>query len=205
MSEKLTVAELLARNGRGDSTHSATPRRRRRTLAEGGISVAELTGSIPVVTDKQLEKKAEEKPEPKPAPKPAPEEKPLPPKPQPKPEPELPVAVPKEFQKDERLAELQAELEEGEILEFEDNRISLPAMLLQAGGGIVGGMALFLVFGWLWETLPTIAVLGLALVVTLVLVGLTHVMLRHKDLLLMILAFFVGLVLTVGPRIIMGI
>lgn len=50
--EKLTVAELLARRNqeRGDSDGAAErPRRRRRSLEEGGVSVAELTGSIPRV------------------------------------------------------------------------------------------------------------------------------------------------------------
>lgn len=49
MSEegKLSVADLLARQG-GEQTTSR-PRRRRRSLEEGGVSVAELTGSLPVV------------------------------------------------------------------------------------------------------------------------------------------------------------
>ncbi|PMC62977.1 hypothetical protein CJ204_02785 [Corynebacterium xerosis] len=50
--EKLTVAELLARRNQesGDSDGAAErPRRRRRSLEEGGVSVAELTGSIPRV------------------------------------------------------------------------------------------------------------------------------------------------------------
>src|SRR5699024_7576989 len=50
--EKLTVAELLARRNkeRGDSAGSEDrARRRRRSLEEGGVSVAELTGSIPRV------------------------------------------------------------------------------------------------------------------------------------------------------------
>lgn len=49
MSEegKLSVADLLARQG-GEQTRSR-PRRRRRSLEEGGVSVAELTGNLPVV------------------------------------------------------------------------------------------------------------------------------------------------------------
>jgi len=56
MSDKqLTVAELLARSGR-DTGDSKPPRpRRRRSLEEGGISVAELTGSIPAVKAKPAE------------------------------------------------------------------------------------------------------------------------------------------------------
>ena len=57
MSDKqLTVAELLARAGRDDKEAEA-PRRRRRSLDEGGISVAELTGSIPAVKEKPVESK----------------------------------------------------------------------------------------------------------------------------------------------------
>lgn len=49
--EQLTVAELLARSGKS-SSESGSRRRRRRSLEEGGISVAEFTGSIPRVTEK---------------------------------------------------------------------------------------------------------------------------------------------------------
>ena len=58
MSEKkLTVAELMARaaaeEGQGDTPRPR--RRRRRSLDEGGVSVAELTGSIPAVDSKPAE------------------------------------------------------------------------------------------------------------------------------------------------------
>lgn len=52
--KKLTVAELLARAGK-DEDSGEKPRRRRRSLEEGGISVAELTGSIPTVEAKPAE------------------------------------------------------------------------------------------------------------------------------------------------------
>lgn len=45
--EKLTVAELLARAGREPAPAEGTRRRRRRSLEEGGISVADLTGGQP--------------------------------------------------------------------------------------------------------------------------------------------------------------
>lgn len=62
MSEKqLTVAELLARSGK-DGGSSETPRRRRRNLEDGGISVAELTGSIPKVAAKPAESKHSSQP-----------------------------------------------------------------------------------------------------------------------------------------------
>ncbi|MDO5030896.1 MAG: hypothetical protein Q4E11_10015 [Corynebacterium sp.] len=47
--EKLTVAELLARRQQEGKTSETPRRRRRRSLEEGGVSVSELTGSIPRV------------------------------------------------------------------------------------------------------------------------------------------------------------
>lgn len=47
--EKLTVAELLARRQQEGKTSEAPRRRRRRSLEEGGVSVSELTDSIPRV------------------------------------------------------------------------------------------------------------------------------------------------------------
>lgn len=44
--KQLTVAELLARNAKDRSGEEKSPRRRRRSLDEGGISVAELTGNL---------------------------------------------------------------------------------------------------------------------------------------------------------------
>lgn len=54
--EKLTVAELMARAAKeGRTSDAPRSRRRRRSLEEGGVSVAELTGSIPTVKDKPVE------------------------------------------------------------------------------------------------------------------------------------------------------
>ncbi|MCS4491264.1 hypothetical protein [Corynebacterium sp. ES2715-CONJ3] len=62
MSEKqLTVAELLARAGKEEAAEP-TRRRRRRSLDEGGVSVAELTGSIPKVEAKPAEAKHSSEP-----------------------------------------------------------------------------------------------------------------------------------------------
>lgn len=56
MSDKqLTVAELLARSGK--TQNEGTKPRRRRSLDEGGITVAELTGNIPKVDAKPAESK----------------------------------------------------------------------------------------------------------------------------------------------------
>lgn len=365
MSEKLTVAELLARNGRNeDSAEAGRPKRRRRSLEDGGVSVAELTGSIPVVEESDISesraegavpgKKAEpsvkggggaasgaavEKPSikkvrPMPQTKVAPAERPEektgklaaveedPKKPQQiedleqtqksgsfakpdntvkqgaaagagvvgsaagtgradsaaaaasrvdirpadgktadgepeaeksevkKPEVKKPAAMKSAdagvagsnapFKKrvgtlgstginqdtkpaedaafkaedpdkaqapvaPEEFHELEANLAEDEVLEFEDDRISWPAMLAQAVGAIIAGVGVFFAFSLLWDKAPGALVLVLALAVTMVMVGLVHALLRHHDKLLMILAFFVGLVLTVGPRLILGV
>ncbi|MBC2682319.1 hypothetical protein GSS87_07910 [Corynebacterium sp. 4HC-13] len=106
---------------------------------------------------------------------------------------------PKEF------AELEASLADNEVIDYEDDTISMPMMLLQAFLAVVTGIGLFFIFSLLWANLPSVLVLVLALVTTLVLVGVVHVLLRHKDKLLMVLAFIVGLLLTIGPRFVMGI
>ncbi|MCS4535776.1 hypothetical protein [Corynebacterium sp. HS2168-gen11] len=61
MSEKqLTVAELLAKSGKAGSR--PPQRRRRRSIEEGGVSVAELTGTIPKVDAKPVESKHSSEP-----------------------------------------------------------------------------------------------------------------------------------------------
>ena len=291
MSEKLTVAELLARSGRTPKDGEADrPRRRRRSLEHGGVSVAELTGNIPVVKDEHLEgeegaeKPAEkaatkpvEKPAAKPAEKPAakvaekPAEKPaarvaekLVEKPAARvaekpveapqtgtatkaPRPAAGVAaagagaaskpdaktggkvsaearervaskekkLPEEklpgtksdsapLPDNEEVRKLQAQLGEHEVLEYEDDRISWPAMIVQALLAIVLGVGVFFGFSMLWDRMGAGIVLILALAVTLFLVGIVHAILRHKDKWILLLAFIVGLVLTVGPRLILG-
>lgn len=62
MSEKqLTVAELMARAS-AEGRAGAPKRRRRRSLEDGGISVAELTGSLPKVDAKPEEPKHSSEP-----------------------------------------------------------------------------------------------------------------------------------------------
>lgn len=266
MSEKLTVAELLARNGResADSTTSR-PRRRRRNLEEGGVSVAELTGSIPVITQKDVDAdKAREKREAdaevptelggekvvsRKVEKPseitgemktvsgssardaesalvsAPQQA-KPEQAQPKLEEQAPEkaeqreeeAAPEQLTEAEKpeaesgahpasdeFAALEASLGDDEIIEYEDNTISWPVMIAQALGAIVAGIGVFYGFSLLWGNLSPIIVAFMALAVTLLLVGLVHALLRHKDKLLMALAFVVGIVLTFGPRLIIGL
>lgn len=107
--------------------------------------------------------------------------------------------------KPEEFHELESTLGEDEVLEYEDDRISWPAMIGQALAAIVVGVGVFFGFSLLWANAPGILVLVLAIAVTLVMVGLVHALLRHSDKLLMVLAFVVGLVLTLGPRFIIGL
>lgn len=337
MSEKLTVAELLARNGRESSSADTGRRRRRhRNLEQGGVSVAELTGSIPVVqTEDDVAKAAKPEdaaakvtekpaaPKQEPAPKQEfqqdqrsvsrtserPEEKtgqlssvessPMkaaeapqgrkateptfgdvargrvaekpaePTQPTQSTEPAkttkatkvtkpikpsksaaagtaagtaaagtaaaeaasgtdaktpekggvtkrekdsakkkaVTAAAAPGVSSDERaqFAELERTLEDGEVVEYEDDTISWPMMILQAILAIAVGVGVFFGFSLVWAKAPTILALVLAIAVTLLLVGLVHALLRHRDKLLMILAAVVGLVLTIGPRLVQGL
>lgn len=297
MSEKLTVAELLARSGRTPTDDKNRPRRRRRSLEQGGVSVAELTGSIPVVKDEHLEaddaaqaneadkareraeaerKKAEEQRKAE-AERKAQAERPTAERQknavtaspasernksgvdrvaEKKSSGSTPAARPvgaatgaatgmgaasklaqdskNEDSKDkaaaksgkrvasgskkrsgksdkavalsdhEEVQKLKDGLGEHEVLEYEDDQISWPAMIVQALLAIVVGVGVFFGFSLLWDRMGTGIVLILALAVTLFLVGIVHAILRHKDKWILLLAFVVGLVLTVGPRLILG-
>lgn len=111
----------------------------------------------------------------------------------------------KKDRKPDEFAALEASLDEDEVIDYEDDTISWPAMLLQAVVAIAAGVGIFFGFSLMWSNLPSIVVLVLALAVTLVVVGLVHALLRHNDKLLMILALVVGLILTFGPRFVIGI
>lgn len=113
--------------------------------------------------------------------------------------------APEEFHSPEELEELQRTLGEDEVIEYEDDTISWPSLIGQAIAAILVGIGVFLGFKLLWGSLPAVLVLVLALAVTLVMVGVVHALLRHRDKLIMILTFVVGLVLTIGPRLIMSI
>ncbi|APT89918.1 hypothetical protein CSPHI_01125 [Corynebacterium sphenisci DSM 44792] len=93
--EKLTVAELLARAGREAEPTDGRRRRRRRSLEEGGISVADLTGKHRRVEAEGPRRAAHAAPEPEaeqPAPAaPAPEPAEPAPAPAPAPEPAAPA------------------------------------------------------------------------------------------------------------------
>src|SRR5699024_11101217 len=101
--------------------------------------------------------------------------------------------------------ELHRTLGEDDVIEYADHTISWPALIGQAIAAILVGIGVFLGFKLLWGSLPAVLVLVLALAVTLVMVGVVHALLRHRDKLIMILTFVVGSVLTIGPRLIMSI
>lgn len=94
---------------------------------------------------------------------------------------------------------------EDEVVEYEDDTISWPAMIGQALFAVVVGVLIFFGFTVLWDRLGTALVLAMALVVTFVCVGVVHALLRHRDTLLLVLTFVVGLALTVGPRLILAL
>lgn len=91
MSEQkqLTVAEILAR-AQKENPELGTRRRRRRSLEDGGVSVAELTGSIKKVEAKPAESRHSSVPIDAPAEKPAPPAEPAKPV-----DSEAPAAAPK--------------------------------------------------------------------------------------------------------------
>ncbi|GDY29480.1 hypothetical protein [Gandjariella thermophila] len=71
-------------------------------------------------------------------------------------------------------------------------------MVGQLAAGVVGGAVLWLVFEWLWRTLPA-AALGVAVAVTVGLVLIVRRIRRADDLQTTVLAVLVGLVVTVSP------
>lgn len=95
--------------------------------------------------------------------------------------------------------------EDDEIVEYEDDTVSWPAVVAQSAAAVILGVLIFFGFTLLWDNLGTVLVLVMALVVTCVCVGVVHSLLRHRDTLLLVLTFVVGIALTVGPRLIMSI
>jgi hypothetical protein len=71
-------------------------------------------------------------------------------------------------------------------------------MVGQLAAGVIGGALLWLVFEWLWRTLPA-AALGVAVLVTVGLVLIVRRIRRADDLQTTVLAVLVGLVVTVSP------
>ncbi|MFI5504862.1 hypothetical membrane protein [Corynebacterium kutscheri] len=252
MSEKqLTVAELLARSGK--KTQDSTPRRRRRSIEEGGVSIAELTGNLPKVdaTPKQgrhtSESLSEEKTlaeaelvtqedgvthasgEDQPA---VAEETAFEKSVAPSDDETIVLSVVSEddpvrlttdtfpaVDPDEaattvipvsaELAEIEetktvapaVELIDDTVVSEDENeeKISYRSVLGMAVVGIVLGVAVFLGFQQLWQTLNRPIVAALALAVTGAMIGLVHALRTNRDGLSMVLAGIVGLVMTFGP------
>ena len=92
-----------------------------------------------------------------------------------------------------------------EIIEYEDDAVSWPAMIGQAAIAVVIGVIIFFGFTLLWDKLAAGLVLAMAVIVTLICVGLVHALLRHRDTLILVLSLIVGLALTLGPRLILSI
>lgn len=282
MSEKLTVAELMARNNKDGGRTRADRPRRRRNLEDGGVSVSELTGSIPVVGAEDLDEaeqdakdeqsnvavadehrhrgvhEVDDRPA---APaaavadsdvsdasdvvdgevvddEPAVEEQDLttettvipktvpaaPAEPTREPAEEPAPAAVATAEADTAVAEEPAEpvdtvdsadtldtadtedtADSDEIIEYEDDAISWPALIGQTAIALVVGVVIFFGFTLLWDNLGTPLVLMMAVAVTLVCVGVVHALLRHRHALVLILAFIVGLVITLGPRLVMAV
>lgn len=229
MSDKqLTVAELLARAGR-EKEGEETPRRRRRSLEEGGISVAELTGSIPAVKEKPVESKHSsvpiDGPEPESRPEPETGEEETTPEPEestpatdqtvvldkvgtelPEPEPEsapeqtgviAPVDAPEEPEEPE--AEDVDKQLAGEETSGVEEKTSLTGVILMTAIGVVLGVVIFKGFEMLWESFSRPVVAILAVLVTAGMVGVVKALRTTNDALSMVLAGFVGLLMTFGP------
>lgn len=202
MSDKqLTVAELLARAANEGPTTDVPRRRRRRSLEDGGISVAELTGSIPAVKEKPAESKHSsvpiDPPEAEPTPEPTPEPDVVVTEEVVEEEPQVPTPATDQtviFQKidaDDEDADVDKQEEEeaatGEIPALEapepeaeleiveeaevEEKTSLTGIILMTIIGVVLGVVVFKGFELLWENLSRPIVAALAVVVTGVMVG----------------------------------
>lgn len=233
MSDKqLTVAELLARAANEGPTTDVPRRRRRRSLEDGGISVAELTGSIPAVKEKPAESKHSsvpiDPPEAEPTPEPTPEPDVVVTEEVVVEEPQVPTPATDQtviFQKvdaDDEDADVDKQEEEeaatGEIPALEapepeaeleiveeaevEEKTSLTGIILMTIIGVVLGVVVFKGFELLWENLSRPIVAALAVVVTGVMVGVVKALRTSNDGLSMFLAAVVGLVMTFGPLLI---
>ncbi|MDN6432083.1 MAG: hypothetical protein L0L28_08845, partial [Corynebacterium flavescens] len=92
--------------------------------------------------------------------------------------------------------ELESDSEEGEE---EDSKLNAFSIILLAVIGIVVGAVVFKGFEILWDRFDRIVVAVLAIMVTAASVGAVHALRTVRDRFSMVLAAFVGLVLTFGP------
>lgn len=227
-NKQLTVAELLARAGRETGGGETPRRRRRRSLEEGGISVAELTGSIPAVKEKPAESKHSSVPiDAPPAPVEAEEPKlrtekaekptpatdetavlekvtPQPEKQEPKMAPAATVEKPAEPQPepepDPETGEIPVVEEESvDTVDEPEEKTSITGVVLMAIIGVVLGVVVFKGFEMLWDNLSRPIVAGLAILVTVGMVAVVKALRTANDGVSMFLAALVGIVMTFGP------
>lgn len=232
--KKLTVAELLARAGRDNQADKGeeAPRRRRRNLEDGGISVAELTGSIPAVKEKPAESKHSSVPIDAPEPEPeVVEPEPEAPEPEPEAAPQTPgtdqtvvldkvdaelslasTPAPEDIAEiaddaddaddhhgdEDEDAVVEDDVEKQQFAEGEE-KTSVTGVILMTAIGVVLGVVVFKGFEMLWENFSRPIVVGLAILVTLGMVGVVKALRTANDGLSMFLATLVGLVMTFGP------
>ena len=229
--KQLTVAELLARNAeKRDGEGEPRRRRRRRSLEEGGISVAELTGSLTKVDVVPEQPKHSSVDIDEPAPViPAPKEDAAAKAVEEKRAVEAAEIEEKkraEFQR--KVAEAKKEAEarrkekeaekpaptlseedttvmakvEDEPEAPEEESINPVSIVILALIGIVLGAVAFKGFEILWGTLSRPLVAVLALAVTGIMAGVVHALRTDRDRLAIGMAIVVGLVLTFGPLLI---
>ncbi|AWB83281.1 hypothetical protein [Corynebacterium liangguodongii] len=198
-NSQLTVAELLSRASKENPDAAPTRRRHRRSLDEGGVSVAELTGSLKKVEARPVEAKHSSVPidaEPvvdKPAVKPAEETTVLrkveAPSPAAAPEAtgEIPVVEPAEEPAEEPV---------------EDAAINPILLVLFVFLGLVAGVLGFIAFQWVWANVSAIVAVIASLVVTAAVVFGVRALRTGRDGLTMALAGLAGLLVTFGPGLI---
>lgn len=230
MSEEkqLTVAEILAR-AQKENPEAGTRRRRRRSLEEGGVSVAELTGSIKKVEARPVEARHSsvpiDAPEEAPAPKapaagssrivarPEPVEA-VPVKAEPvKAEPATPAPATTEGTSDDETAVIrkvdapeptpaapvEEELLPAEEIVIEEDTVNPIILVLLIFAGVVAGVLAFLAFQWIWANTPMAVAIILGIVAVAAAAAGVRAMRTGRDGLTMTLAGLAAAVAAFGP------
>ena len=225
MSEEkqLTVAEILAR-AQKENPEAGTRRRRRRSLEEGGVSVAELTGSIKKVEARPVEARHSS------VPIDAPEEAPAPKAPAAgssrivaRPEPVEAVPVKAEPVKAEPAttegtsddetavirkvdapeptpaAPVEEELLPAEEIVIEEDTVNPIILVLLIFAGVVAGVLAFLAFQWIWANTPMAVAIILGIVAVAAAAAGVRAMRTGRDGLTMTLAGLAAAVAAFGP------
>ncbi|EEI16146.1 hypothetical protein [Corynebacterium lipophiloflavum] len=230
---QLTVAELLSRAQKENPGADQPRRRRRRSLDEGGVSVAELTGSLRKVEARPVEAKHSSVPidpvEPEPADA---SETTVIKKVEAEPQPlrdsvttwskfqrpaqdpveatgEIPVVAdaPEPAPApayDEPVYTGQDEVESGAEVAAEA-AVNPILLVLFVFLGLLAGVLGFIAFQWVWANLPLAVAVILALAVTVAVVVGVRALRTGKDGLTMSLAGVAALVVTLGPGLLSGL